>query len=69
MIVKISTAIIIRNLCIVCILIEKIAYTLCVCVLVCSSGIIFGKVCIYPVSGTVLLVVSVQPLVPGCTVK
>ena len=54
------------NLCAVFIIIEYRAYKLCV--LVCSSGIIFGKVCLWPESGTVIFVVLLHPLIPGCIV-
>ena len=37
----------------------------CVCVLVRPSGIIFGQVCVRSESGTVLLVVTVHPLIPS----
>ena len=56
----------ILNLHTVCFIIE---YRGCnVCVLVRSSRLIFGQVRLWPESGTVLLVVSMLPLVPGCTI-
>ena len=69
--VNIFTVMGIWNLCTVCILFEKRVCKLCVCVcvLVCSSRIIFGQLCLWPEYGTLLLVAPVHQLVPSCIVE
>ena len=55
--VKTQRAAEIHNQCILCNQIEKRSCKFCVCVLVCSSGLIFGEVCVWTLYLTVLLVV------------
>ena len=57
----------IQNLFTICVLIEEILYT--VCVLGLPRGIVFGQVCFWPIYGKVILVVSVLPLIPDCTLE
>ena len=66
--VNIPGAIGFRNLFIVCIIIEKRACKLCVCVSLLRQDF-FGQVCVWSESGTVILVVTMYTLVHGCAVE
>ena len=59
----------IQDLCIGYILSENIVCKLFCCFLVLLSGFIFGQARVRPKYGTVLIVVHVYPLVPGCDVE
>ena len=66
---EIFSSIIFFNICIAHILIEKRACKLCWCVIVRSSRLIFGQVCVRSEYSTALLLVTMNPLIPDCAVE